>query len=63
MNENINCKNCGNDKFLKGIQQNQGKIFPMNTGFMSMGSLIIHEFCSECGLIKNSFVENTNKFK
>lgn len=59
----MTCSKCGNNKFVKGIQENYGKIFPIDKGFMSVGSVIIHTFCSECGLIIESVVEKPNKFK
>lgn len=61
MSDHIICEKCGNDKFAKGIQKNQAKIVPIDKS-MSLGSVIIHTFCTECGWIKESFVEKPNKF-
>lgn len=60
--EKKTCTNCGNDEFLKGVQQYQGQLFS-EKGVFTNGSSITHVFCSQCGLITQSFVNKPKKFR
>lgn len=56
------CNNCGNNEFFRGVQQYQGQVFNEKSLF-SDGSAITHVFCSQCGLIVESYVNKPKKFQ
>lgn len=61
-NEKKVCKKCGNTEFFRGVQQYQGQVFNEKSLF-SDGSTISHVFCSQCGLIAESYVNKPKKFQ
>lgn len=61
--ENKVCPKCGSNEIGQGKQIGHGKMLPANNTFMSLGSNIIADICTECGYIMEMRVEKPYKFK
>ena len=62
MEEKRKCPECGSVNFGKGKWRGYSALMPMDKLF-SMGSEVLVELCTDCGLIVNLRVQNPQKFK
>lgn len=56
------CPKCGSSEFGNGVLAGS-LIMPEDTIFLSTGSKLILEICTECGYILNMKVDKPHKFK
>lgn len=62
MVEKVKCPYCGNSEIGKGKLSGYAVLRPVGK-IMSMGSPIIADVCTNCGLIMQMRVEHPEKFK
>lgn len=62
MVDRIKCPDCGNYEIGKGKLSGYAVLQPKGK-FLSMGSAIIADVCTNCGLIIKMTVEKPEKFK
>jgi uncharacterized Zn finger protein len=60
--ENVTCKACGGDTFVKGqISNGYANVMPINS-FLSTGSPVIYTFCKRCGEVASIKIAKPEKF-
>lgn len=62
MEDKKKCPECGSVNFSQGVWKGYGALMPAGKVF-SMGSEVLAELCTNCGLIVNLRVGNPQKFK